>query len=63
MGYADGVTGAGSPVPAGRPGLLAGQVISTQAPSRRARPRPFRLRRFNAAVRRLSQALLLATAR
>jgi len=37
-----------------------GQVASTQALSRRARHRPIRLRRFNAAVRRLSQALFLA---
>jgi hypothetical protein len=34
----------------------AGQVASAQALSRRARPRPVRLRRFSAAVRRLSQA-------
>ncbi len=38
----------------------AGQVARTQAPSWRARPRPSRLRRFTAAVRRLSQAWFLA---
>ena len=43
--------------------LLAGQVASTQAPSRRVRPLPSRLRRFSAAVRRLSQALFLAVPR
>ena len=40
------------------PGWYGGLVMaSTQAPFRRARPRPIRLRRFSAAVRRLSQAL------
>jgi Glyoxalase/Bleomycin resistance protein/Dioxygenase superfamily len=39
------------------------QVARTQVPSRRARPRPMRLRRFNAAVRRLSQALFLTVPR
>ena len=43
--------------------LGLGQVTSTQAPSWRARPRPARLRRFNAAVRRLSQAWFLAVPR
>jgi len=48
------------------PGLaaLALQVAaSVQVPSRRVRPRLMRLRRFRAAVRRLSQALLAATPR
>ena len=40
-----------------------GQVARTQAPLRRPRPRPGRLRRFTAAVRRLSQALFLACPR
>ena len=39
-----------------------GQVASTQAPSRRARPLPVRLRRLSAAVRRLSQAWFSAAA-
>lgn len=38
-------------------------VASAQAPSRRVRPRPMRLRRLSAAVRRFSQALLAATPR
>ena len=45
----------GQLVPAGCRAVRA-QVTSAQAPSLRASPRPFRLRRFNAAVRRLSQA-------
>ena len=44
-------------------GLIPSQVASTQAPSRRVRPLPSRLRRFSAAVRRLSQAWFLATPR
>lgn len=48
----------------GRGGLvLAGQVASIQVPSWRARPFPMRLRRFSAAVRRLSQAWLRVTPR
>jgi hypothetical protein len=42
---------------------LAGQVASTQAPSVRVRPRPRRVRRLTAAVRRLSQAWFLVTPR
>src|SRR6266567_2803890 len=42
---------------------VGGQVASAQAPSRRARPFPSRLRRLTAAVRRLSQAWFLATPR
>ncbi len=45
------------------PALLAGQVASTQVPSRRVRPLPGRLRRLSAAVRRLSQAWFLAVPR
>ena len=44
-------------------GAAVGQVTSTQAPSQRARPWLSRLRRFTAAVRRLSQALFLAVPR
>ena len=47
----------------GSPGWLPGQVARTQAPSRRVRPLPSRLRRFSAAVRRLSQAWFLAVPR
>jgi len=50
----------------GRAGLgleAAGQVASAQPLSRRVRPRPTRLRRFSAAVRRLSQAWFLVTPR
>ena len=46
-----------------RAGWPAGQVASAQAPSRRARPLPIRLRRLRAAVRRLSQASFLAVPR
>ena len=45
------------------PALAAGQAASTQVPSPRVRPLPSRLRRFSAAVRRLSQAWFLAVPR
>ena len=68
--------GVASPVRLGRPaaGLPgagwraepvagAGQVASTQAPPCQVRPRPIKVRRFSAAVRRLSQAWFLVTPR
>ena len=51
-------------VAAGRFGARPGRgQASTQMPFRRIMPRPMRLRRFKAAVRRLSQALFLAAPR
>ena len=56
---------AGLPGAGGRaePVAGAGQVASTQAPPCQVRPRPIKVRRFSAAVRRLSQAWFLVTPR